>query len=364
MQRRSQEHYGYSVQQKAHLPSLQIEAGRQSTTYQVVASVVIRRLYPSLCRQSAPKRLLPGQTLTLWKNPGGQTTCIWIAFAGELSYSLPYNLPMRIEKRLGVIAVLWAAIWVLCAPASVFAADAKADLAPTGTLRGIFLGRNPVQATRTAATGEYSGPVPDMLKEIARQIGVPSKLIPGENAAAVMDAVNGHAADIGFLAYDDSRARVVDFSAPFYLMYNAYLVRADGPFQNSADVDRPGAKVGATTGQTQQIFLSETLKRATVILMKETPPDAEMARMLQSGEIDAFGQNRERSEAAAAKFAMLRVLKDNFSSVGQSIVVAKGEMPKLAHLNRLLNAAIASGRVQASLDRAKLGGVGVAPLSK
>ncbi len=217
---------------------------------------------------------------------------------------------------------------------------------------------------RTAGTGEYSGPVPDMLKEIARQIGVPYRLIPGENAAAVMEAVNGHAADIGFLAYDETRARVVDFSAPFYLMHNAYLVRADGPFQNSADVDRPGARVGATTGQTQQIYLSEALKRATVVLMKETPPDAEMARMLQSGEIDAFGQNRERSEAAAAKFATVRVLQDNFSSVGQSIVVAKGETAKLEHINRLIQNAIASGAVQASLDRAKLVGVGVAPLAK
>jgi polar amino acid transport system substrate-binding protein len=285
-------------------------------------------------------------------------------FCRELSFVLPYNLPMRIERRHGVIAMLWAATGVFCAPAAGFAADAKADLAPTGTLRGIFLGRNPAQATRTAGTGDYTGPVPDMLKEIARQIGVPSKLIPGEDAAAVMDAVNGHTADIGFLAYDDTRARVVDFSAPFYLMFNAYLVRADSPFQNSADVDRPGTKVGATTGQTQQIFLSETLKRAKVISMEKTPPEAEMARMLQSGEIDAFGQNRERSEAAAAKFATLRVLKDNFSSVGQSIVVAKGETPKLAHLKRLLNAAIASGRVQASLDRAKLVGVGVAPLGK
>jgi polar amino acid transport system substrate-binding protein len=263
-----------------------------------------------------------------------------------------------------VIAGVCAATWVLYVPAAVFAADAKADLAPTGTLRGIFLGRNPVQATRAAGTGEYSGPVPDMLKELAQQIGVPYKLIPGENAAAVMDAVNGHTADIGFLAYDETRARLVDFSSPFYLMFNAYLVRGDSQFQNSADVDRSGAKVGATTGQTQQIFLSETLKRAKVILMKETPPDAEMARMLQSGEIDAFGQNRERSEAAAARFPTLRVLKDNFSSVGQSIVVAKGDKPKLAHLNRLINDAIASGRVLASLDRAKLGGVGVAPLSK
>jgi hypothetical protein len=41
--------------------------------------------------------------------------------------------------------------------AGLFAATPQADLAPTGTLRGIFLGRNPAQAVRDAATGEYAG---------------------------------------------------------------------------------------------------------------------------------------------------------------------------------------------------------------
>jgi len=274
---------------------------------------------------------------------------------------------MLIPKQLpDTIAGFWLAVWALGASTvyPLSAADTKAELAPTGTLRGIFLGRNPVQATHAPGTGEYAGPVPDMLKELARQIGIPYKLIPGENAAAVMDAVNRHTADIGFLAYDETRARVVDFSVPFYLMFSAYLVRAESPFQTSTDIDRPGVKVGATTRQTQQIFLSDNLKNARVIQLKETPADPEMARMLETGEIDAFGQNRERSEAAATKFPRVRVLKDNFSQVGQAIVVAKGDTAKLIQLNRMINQAIASGVVKVSLERAKLAGVGVAPVNQ
>jgi len=221
---------------------------------------------------------------------------------------------------------------------------------------------NPAQAARDPDTGEYAGPVPDMLKEIARQIGVPYQLLPADNATAVMDAVNGHRADIGFLAYDETRARIVGFSQPFYLMFNAYLVRTDSRFRKSGDIDQPGVKVGATTGQSQQIFLSATLKQAQVVQMKDTPPDPEMARMLNSGEINAFGQNRQRSEAAAAKFPGLRVLSDNFSEVGQAVVVAKGDSLKLAHLNRMINHAIANGMVKTSLERAKIAGVGVAPI--
>ncbi len=86
--------------------------------------------------------------------------------------------------------------------------------------------------------------------------------------------------------------------------------------------------------------------------------------MLERGEVDAFGQNRERSEAAAAKYPKLRVVDDNFSDVGQSIVVEKGDKVKLSHLNRMIREAIASGMVKASIERAKLAGVGVAPLGR
>ncbi|HML17844.1 MAG TPA: transporter substrate-binding domain-containing protein, partial [Bryobacteraceae bacterium] len=113
---------------------------------------------------------------------------------------------------------------------------------------------------------------------------------------------------------------------------------------------------------TQQIVLSETLKNATVIQMKTTPPEPEMARMLETGEVDAFGQNRERSEALAAKYPTLRVLDDNFSDVGQAIVVRKGDQVKLEHLNPIVRQAITSGMVKSWLEQAKVAGLGVAPV--
>lgn len=40
--------------------------------------------------------------------------------------------------------------------------------------------------------------------------------------------------------------------------------------------------------------------------MQETPAEPEMVRMLETGEVDAFGQNRERTEAVAAKYLKVR----------------------------------------------------------
>jgi hypothetical protein len=46
-------------------------------------------------------------------------------------------------------------------------------LAPTGTLRAVFLQTNPVQGRVDAKTGAVSGPAVDLTRELGRQLGVP-----------------------------------------------------------------------------------------------------------------------------------------------------------------------------------------------
>src|SRR5258708_36839341 len=133
---------------------------------------------------------------------------------------------------------------------------AAADLAPTGTLRATFLADNPVQGRVDPKTGAVTGPVADLAQELARRLKVPYKLIPATGADKVIADVNGHDADIGFLAYETARATQVDFSDGYARMYNAFLVRADSPFQDSAAIDRSGGRVGAVKGQSQQVYLS------------------------------------------------------------------------------------------------------------
>ncbi len=115
-----------------------------------------------------------------------------------------------------------------------------AQLAPTGTLRAAFLATNPVQGRIDPRTGAVTGPVADLVRELARRLGVPWVLLPEPNPAAVIERMKAHQADIGFLAYEAARATQVAFSEPYALVASAYLVRADSPLMISADVDRHG----------------------------------------------------------------------------------------------------------------------------
>ena len=235
------------------------------------------------------------------------------------------------------------------------------DIAPTGTLRATFLATNPVQGRVDPKTGVVTGPVADLVQELARRRGVPFTIQPVPDAAAVIESVKTKKADIGFLAFEAARAAQVDFSNPYALMASAYAVSADSPIRSSAEVDRAGVKVGAVKGQSQQIFVSGALKNAHVEVLADMPPNDQLAAMLARGELDAFAANRQRMDELVRVSPKVRVLADNFLVVGQAIVVEKGNQSALVELNAFLADVRASGFIKSSLERAKLAGVDVAP---
>jgi polar amino acid transport system substrate-binding protein len=176
----------------------------------------------------------------------------------------------------------------------------------------------------------------------------------------VIARLQAHTADLGFMAYNAARANDVDFSAPWLLMPNSYIVRADSPLQTVADADRPGVNITAVRSDTQDVYLSAHLKNNHVNTVPAMPSLDELASLLLNGKIDAFAANRQRLLEAAARFPKLRVLSDNYFVAGQAVALAKGDPPdpaRLDALNRLLGEVLASGFVKASIDRAGLHGV-------
>ena len=256
-------------------------------------------------------------------------------------------------------------ILVCLVSVSTIAQSPASVLAPTGTLRAVFLGTNPIHARVDAKTGTSTGLVPDLVTELARQLGVPFKVIPAPDAAGVIDALKNGTADIGFLAYDESRAREVDFGAAFVVMFSSYLVRANSPIQKSGDVDRAGMKVAAVKGQTQELFVSSHLKNAQVRVLQTMPPQVEVETLLANGEIDAFAINRQRAlDAQSASSTKVRALADSFLNVDQSFVVRKGDSAKLQVIEKFVTSIRESGFIKGAIDRAKLSGVDVASGTK
>lgn len=237
----------------------------------------------------------------------------------------------------------------------------KSELAPTGTLRASFIENNPNQGRVDPKTKQVTGPAADLVRELAGRLGVKFEITPLPSAGAVLESVRDGKVDIGFLAYEAERATQVDFSDNYSVTGSTYAVRGDSTFKRSADIDRAGVTIAAVRGQSQEVYLRENLKAAKLNSLPAVPPNAELAKMLLGKQVDAIGANRTRMEELVREFPTLRVLLDDFTQTTQAIVVAKGKSSQLAYVNRFLAEMRKSGFVKASLDKAKLVGVSVAP---
>lgn len=237
----------------------------------------------------------------------------------------------------------------------------RAALAPTASLRAVFLATNPMQGTVDPNTQEVTGPVADLVQELGRRLGVPVSIQPLPGVPAVIEAVQNASADIGFIAYDATRAQQVAFTQAYILGHNSYIVLADSPIRTLADADREGVRIGAREAVAVDLFLSRNLERAELIHLPRSTTEDDATRLLLAGELDAYAANTERLAMAAAIEPRIRVVDGSLMFAEQSLVVAAENAAGLAHLNRFIDEIRASGFLQSMVDRYGLAGVEVAP---
>jgi polar amino acid transport system substrate-binding protein len=152
----------------------------------------------------------------------------------------------------------------------------------------------------------------------------------------------------------------VDFSQPYSLGFNSYMVPANSPIHTVADADRKGVRIGMAAGDAGELYLTRTLKNAELKRVQGGSME-EALRMLAAGEVDAYGANKQRLSEVAAHAPNVRILDENFFGVEQSIVVAKDDAASLSVINKFIDDARSSGLIQGAISRAKLVGVEVAP---
>lgn len=256
-------------------------------------------------------------------------------------------------KFAGALSLLMLSLLPAAAVADVGA------LAPTGTLRAVYLASNPAQAVRDSASGEIRGASADLARELGRRLNVPVALAPSANPQAVIDAVAKGEADIGFVAYAPSRTGTVEFSQTYMLVRQSFLVPEASHLKSVADIDAAGLRISGGKGNSVTLFLARTLKTAKLVETDSTPAD--MKRKFDAREIDAFAANRQRLTNIMKDIAGYRILPDNVFDVPQTIIVAKGNAKGLAAVNLLIDDVRQSGFLKSALEKSGIVGIDVAP---
>lgn len=236
--------------------------------------------------------------------------------------------------------------------------ETRQAIAPTGKLRVAFLSA-PIYVTKDAATGELKGVAVDLGKELAQRVDVPFDPVVYANFPELMSGARSGQWDVAMMGVDPERAKAVDFSAPFMNVEQGFLVRAGVTIAAGSAVDVSGVRVGVLEKSSLDAFLSRTLKNATIIRAKTL---AENSAMLDAGQTEVMVATKPTLFAAAASRPSTRVLDSGLPGDPVGMAVPKGRDAAAArYVGQFVEEAKAQGMVTASIERAGLRGVTVAP---
>src|SRR5215472_13776955 len=172
--------------------------------------------------------------------------------------------------------------------------DVVKDLAPTGKLRAAINLGNSVLAQKDVS-GEIKGVTADLSHELARRAGVPLEFVPFEAAGKVFEALKSGAWDIAFLAIEPVRAAEIDFTPPYVLIEGTYMVTTDSPLKVIADVDKPGNRIAVGRGSAYDLYLTRTIKNATLV-RAQTGGGRAMIDLFLNDKLEAAAGVKQRSE--------------------------------------------------------------------
>lgn len=223
--------------------------------------------------------------------------------------------------------------------------DLIADLAPTGTLRAALNLGNPVLVQGTPAMP--TGVTVDIAHEVASRLGVTVEFRPFGAARESFEAAATGQADICFLAVEPARAAEIAFTAPYVLIEGVYAVPRESPLTTVAEVDRPGIRIGVKQGSAYDLFLSRTLKQATIV--RST---IEGTHAFVEGKLEAAAGVREPMTEFVAAHPACRLIEGRFMVIPQAVGTAKTKRQEtIAFLHGLVEELKASGFVADALRR-------------
>lgn len=235
---------------------------------------------------------------------------------------------------------------------------ARADLAPTGTLHVGINFSNILLTARDPVTRAPSGVALDLAHEFAKRLGVQVKIMPYESAGALAESAARGEWQLGFLAIEPKRANEITFTAAYVEIEATYLVPPGSPLKAIDEVDRPGVRISVTGKAAYDLYLTRTLKHAT--LLRTSDADATFKQFVGQ-KMDALAGLKSQLEMDHEKLPGSRILPGRFTAVQQAAGTPRGHAAGARYLAGFIEEVKASGFVARAIDQHKIRGLTVAP---
>jgi len=237
--------------------------------------------------------------------------------------------------------------------------EVKQALAPSGKLRVALFTGSVAHVVKDPASGETRGVGHDLGKALAARLGVPFEPVLYSALGPMFDGAKSGAWDVAFVGVSPERSRFLDFTGKHMEIDFAYLVPSGSRISTIGDVDRAGVRVAVLLSGSPDVFLTRTLKNATLVRTTNFP---DALKLMKSGEAEVLAGVKPNLYGISAKSPGLRVLEGRPGAEEQAMAMPKGRGPDaLAYARNFIEDAKAAGLVKAAIDRAGLRGAVVAP---
>ena len=228
------------------------------------------------------------------------------------------------------------------------------ELAPTGRLRaGMNLGN--ALFTQKTAGGELAGVAVDVMTELASRLGVPLQLVEHATPGDVADAADKNTWDIAVLAIEPARAEKITFSPPMTEIEADYVVRQDSPLRAASEVDRAGVRVAAPARAGYELFLTRTLKAATLL---RTSSFDDSIDALNTGRADVVAGLRPVLLESLHRMPGSRLLEGRFMTINHGLGIPRGRDAGAAWVADAVLDLRRSGFLARSIERHGVQGLG------
>ncbi|WP_213991838.1 ABC transporter substrate-binding protein [Sodalis sp. dw_96] len=221
-------------------------------------------------------------------------------------------------------------------------ADQLADIKKAGVIRVATFDSNPPFGSVDAKTHNIVGYDVDFANALAKALGVKVQLVP-TNPANRIPLLQSGKADIivADITITPERAKVIDFSIPYFVTGQQFLVPAASPDKLN---DYANARIGAVKGTTGEQELHNRFPNARVLSYDDIPL---ALSALRSGNVQAITQDSTILTGlldGAPDKAKYKVLPELLSKEEIGVGVKKGETTLLTFVNNELLKLEANGQ--------------------
>jgi polar amino acid transport system substrate-binding protein len=230
----------------------------------------------------------------------------------------------------------------------------NSEIAPGGKLRVAMNSATAVLLKRTP-DGQITGGVGlELGKFMAGKLGAVFELVAYPDSNTYTQTFGKGEWDIGFGGRTPLVAEKADFIVDVLLTDFLFIAAPGRQFADTAQVDRPGVKIGVGLNSSSDQFLSKTLKSAELVRLT----GGRSIEALKSGQVDVWAASASNIEQVADRLPGAKIVPGAFTSDRTMVILPKGRSTAAqAKVVQIVNEAKKTGVIRKALEQTGVKGV-------